>query len=88
MRDDSGSPAQTIELFLNGEPVRLPKGSMVVAALLNKGAACRISVSGEPRTALCGMGVCFECRATVNGVPHQRTCQVESCEGMTVETDR
>ena len=36
----------------------------------------RISVTGEPRAALCGMGICFECRAVVNGIPHRRTCQI------------
>jgi sarcosine oxidase subunit alpha len=58
----------------------------VSAAMLSAGAACRISVSGEPRTALCGMGICFECRAVVDGVPHQRTCQLLCREGMRVET--
>ena len=59
---------------------------MVIAAMLATGVPCRVSVSGEPRTALCGMGICFECRAIVDGVPHQRTCQLLCCEGMIVET--
>lgn len=36
----------------------------------------RLSVTGEPRGPLCGMGICFECRATIDGKPHVRTCQM------------
>lgn len=44
------------------------------------GTPSRRSVSGEPRGPLCGMGICFECRATVSGVPHRRTCQIPLSE--------
>jgi sarcosine oxidase subunit alpha len=47
----------------------------------------RLSVSGERRAPLCGMGICFECRATVDGVPHQRTCLLMCREGMEILTD-
>jgi NADPH-dependent 2,4-dienoyl-CoA reductase/sulfur reductase-like enzyme len=46
------------------------------AAMAHAGqSAFRRSVRGQPRGPLCGMGVCFECRATVNGEPHRLTCQ-------------
>lgn len=77
-----------VTVFVNGERVTLPQGSMLIAALLNTGTACRVSVGGEERTALCGMGICFECRANVDGLPQQRTCQIVCKEGMTVETQR
>ena len=80
--------AALLTVQVNGKPVVLPQGSMLAAALLNAGVPCRISETGEPRTALCGMGSCFECRASVDGVPHQRTCQIVCREGMTVETQR
>jgi sarcosine oxidase subunit alpha len=54
--------------------------------LMMAGAACRISVSGEPRAPLCGMGICMECRATVNGVKHLRTCQILCGPGLEVAT--
>jgi sarcosine oxidase subunit alpha len=78
----------TVTVLVNGERVMLRRGSMVIAALLKVGAPCRVSESGEPRTALCGMGICFECRARVDGVPQQRTCQIVCEDGMTVETQR
>jgi NADPH-dependent 2,4-dienoyl-CoA reductase/sulfur reductase-like enzyme len=32
------------------------------------------------------MGICFECRVTVDGVPHQRACILPCAQGMVVET--
>ena len=78
----------TVTVQVNGEPVTLPQGAMVIAALLKAEVPCRISTTGERRTALCGMGICFECRAQVDGVSQQRTCQIVCKEGMTVETQR
>ncbi len=47
----------------------------VAAALENAGRSIlRRSVSGEPRGVLCAMGVCFECRMDIGGVPHRRAC--------------
>jgi D-hydroxyproline dehydrogenase subunit gamma len=87
MPDVSGAHG-TVTVQVNGTPVTLPQGAMLVAAILKAGVPCRISASGEPRTALCGMGLCFECRATVDGAAHQRTCQIVCRDGMTVETQR
>ena len=75
-----------IGIRINGQPFRVAQGTTVAAAMLAAGAPCRRSVSGEPRTAMCGMGICLECRATVGGVPHQPTCQLLCEEGMKVET--
>ncbi|HTJ30890.1 MAG TPA: (2Fe-2S)-binding protein [Acidobacteriaceae bacterium] len=75
-----------VTVFVNGERVAMPEGAMVSAALLTAEAPCRRSVAGEPRTALCGMGICFECRAVVDGVALTRTCQMVCREGMRVET--
>jgi sarcosine oxidase subunit alpha len=33
------------------------------------------------------MGICMECRATVNGVPHSRSCKLTCAPGMTVVTE-
>ena len=77
---------ETVSLLVNGKTVLVPAGAMVSAALLNADVACRVSVGGQPRTAVCGMGICFECRATVDGTAHQRTCQLVAQPGMVVET--
>lgn len=78
----------TFAISIDGRSVEVRAGSLVSAAMLNAATPSRISVTGEPRSALCGMGICFECRAIVNGVPHRRTCQMLCEPGMTVEMQR
>lgn len=65
-----------VTVRINGQRITVPAGTLVAAAIAQAGVMqCRTSVRGEPRGPLCGMGICFECRATLNGVPHVRTCQ-------------
>ncbi|QBB69841.1 (2Fe-2S)-binding protein [Pseudolysobacter antarcticus] len=76
-----------IEIFIDGRAYLLIRNSTVAAALLNAGIThWRRSVSGQPRAALCGMGVCFECRVNIDGHAHQRACQVLCTPGMRVIT--
>jgi D-hydroxyproline dehydrogenase subunit gamma len=79
---------EVITIFLNGVPREVLEGTVVSAALLEAQVPCRVSVSGEARTAMCGMGICFECRATINSASHQRTCQMLCRDGMRVETSQ
>ena len=79
-------PVRSLALHVNGIPLTVASGTTVAAAILMAGAPARRSVTGEPRGPLCGMGICFECRATINGVPHQRSCQILCIEGMDVRT--
>ena len=62
------SAREVIEVFVDGRSVRVAPGVSVAAAVLNAGKACRESVTGERRAALCGMGICFECRVEIDGV--------------------
>lgn len=79
--------SEQITVSVNGRDVTLSAGSMVSAAVaIARNAPCRESVSGQPRGPLCGMGICFECRVTVDGVPHVRGCQRLCVEGMQVRT--
>jgi D-hydroxyproline dehydrogenase subunit gamma len=72
---------------VNGAQVSVPTGATVAVAMMMAGHPCRTSVTGEPRGPLCGMGICFECRAVVNGVPHARGCQIPCEPNMDVRTD-
>lgn len=75
----------TVEISVNGRPVRVDHGSTVAAALLAAGeTAFRISESGEARAPLCGMGTCYECRVTIDGVEQRRACLVSVRPGMRV----
>ena len=80
--------ADTVTLSVNGATVTVPAGAMVSAAVALAGVSSfRKSVTGEPRGPLCGMGICFECRVTINGRPHSRSCQIPCQAGMDVRTD-
>jgi hypothetical protein len=77
-----------VQIYLNGAPYRVTRGTTIAAALLQHAIPCRESVNGSLRAAFCGMGICFECRALIDEVPHRRTCQIVCAEDMRVETQR
>ena len=80
--------AETTTIRVNGQEVTVAEGSVVFAAIAAAGqGACRTSVDSEARGALCGMGICYECRVTIDGRPHCRSCQVICKAGMEVRTD-
>ena len=79
---------EIIQVAVNGMEVAVQSGTTVAAAVLQCGVSSfRRSVTGEPRGPLCGMGICFECRVTVDGVPHTKSCQALCRPGMEISTD-
>ena len=83
----ASSGASAIQVRLDGRQVSVAPGTSVAAALWNAGiSGFRASVRGEPRGPVCGMGICFECRVTIDGVAHRRSCLVTCAPGMVVET--
>ena len=85
--DVAGGRVDTVTIVADGREIRVAAGTSVAAALLGAGVeAFRRSVRGELRAPLCGMGICFECRATIDGVPHRRACLVPVLEGLHVAT--
>ena len=79
---------ETVTVVVDGVLVTMPAGSTVAAAILETGVhAFRRSISGQPRGPLCGMGICFECRVTIDGEAHSRSCQIVCENGMDVRTD-
>ena len=79
---------ETVTLVVDGVSVTMPAGSMVSTAILKSGVhGFRRSVTGELRGPLCGMGICFECRVTIDGEAHSRSCQTVCKNGMDVRTD-
>lgn len=79
--------SKQIMVFVNGAEVTVPNGATVAVAMALAGAPCRRTASGEPRGPLCAMGICFECRARIDGVPHRRSCQTLCSAGMQVSTN-
>lgn len=83
----SASATARVSLTIDGHGIDVEAGTTVAAALVSAGVrATRISVSGQPRAALCGMGVCQECRVTIDGRAHALACQTLCREGQIVRT--
>lgn len=79
---------ESVSISIDGKPATVPAGTTVAVALLANGVTCfRRSVSGEERAPLCCMGICYECRVTIDGRPHQKSCQIVVAPGMEVTTD-
>jgi sarcosine oxidase subunit alpha len=79
---------EEITVLVDGKAVSVPSGSMASAAIAASGKTTyRTSVRGTPRGPLCGMGICFECRVTIDGRPHTRSCQTLCQPGMEINTD-
>ncbi|MNP30644.1 Hydrogen cyanide synthase subunit HcnA [compost metagenome] len=74
------------DLTLDGRPLHVADGTSVAAALALAGdGSSRTSVSGQRRAPLCGMGICQECRVTIDG-RRRLACQTLCRDGMQVET--
>ena len=72
---------------INGRLFDALPDTTVAAAILSSGqTTCRRSITGEDRAPLCGIGICFECRVTIDGLQHQRSCQIPAREGMEIVT--
>lgn len=83
----SSTGTESITIHVNGAPVTVPSGATVAAAVYASGASrFRRSVTGEPRGPLCGMGICFECRVTIDGARGRRACLERVSPGMRVTT--
>lgn len=85
-KDSRSDSARPISLTVNDVAVTVSAGTTIASAVLMVSAHTRTSVSGQPRAPLCGMGICFECRVSINGKPHQRSCQILCERGMDVRT--
>lgn len=76
----------SIDIIVGNRSIRVMPGITVAAALANAGVdILRRSATGEPRGVLCAMGVCQECRLTVDGVRHRKACQTKVVAGMVVD---
>ena len=76
-----------VDLTVNGRSIQATQGVSVATALVDAGVTeFRTSPGGEARMPVCGMGICFECRVTIDGAAHQRACLIAVRPGMVVTT--
>ncbi|MGC5012073.1 (2Fe-2S)-binding protein [Streptosporangium sp. DT93] len=81
-------PEPEFEIGVDGTAVPVVPGQTIGAAM--HGAGIRswrtTRFGGRPRGLFCGIGVCFDCLVTVNGVPSLRACLTEARPGDRVTT--
>nr|WP_184941706.1 (2Fe-2S)-binding protein [Planomonospora venezuelensis] len=81
-------PEPAFEITVDGAAVPVVPGQSIGAALYGAGVRSWRTTrhGGRPRGLFCGIGVCFDCLVTVNGVPSLRACQIEARAGDRVTT--
>lgn len=79
--------SKIIIFSFNGETIEGREGETIAAALIGRGQRVlrETRFNRAPRSIFCGIGVCFDCVVTVDGVSNQRSCLIEISEGMKVE---
>ncbi|MHB8917626.1 MAG: (2Fe-2S)-binding protein [Desulfocucumaceae bacterium] len=92
--EDRGGPGSTeslkeVEFTFNGRQLAGLQGEPIAAALLANGLRTlrHHEKSGRPRGIYCGIGHCYECRVTVNGVPGMRACLTPLEGGMAITSE-
>lgn len=76
-------PTEDVTILVDGTPVTGVRGQTIAGVLLSAGyMSWRHAVRGDrPRGLFCGIGVCFDCAAMVNGLSDVRVCQRRAVDG-------
>jgi D-hydroxyproline dehydrogenase subunit gamma len=81
---ERGAP---VDITVDHRGVTAYLGETVASVLLAEGIrAFRRDVDGRPRGMYCGIGICYECLVTVDGMPNVRACVTPVAAGMVIET--
>jgi D-hydroxyproline dehydrogenase subunit alpha len=78
-----------MHVTVDGEERSVPDGASIAAALTENGQVSwrRTRRRAEPRGLSCGIGVCFDCLITVNGVRGVRACLADARPGDVISTE-
>lgn len=77
--------SDSVRFLFDDTPIVARPGQSVAAALMAAGERClRIDEAGNPKGVLCGIGVCWECRCSIDGVSNTRACMTPVKSGMVV----
>lgn len=81
-----GGAVSAFQFYFEGRPVSARVGQSVAAALIAASERClRIDEAGRPKGAVCAIGVCWECRCSIDGKADVRACMTEARPGMKVQ---
>ena len=79
----------TLQFWFEGQTIAAREGQSIGVALLEAGERClRIDERGNAKGMVCAIGVCWECRCVVDGVPDVRACMTPARAGMVVRRQR
>ena len=83
-------PTENVTIVVDGTPVTGVQGQTLAGVLLSAGYLSwrRTSRGNRPRGLFCGIGVCFDCVADVNGLSDVRVCQRRANDGDVVTFHR
>lgn len=89
LRITSAPRGKKLAIVVNGHTYAAFEGETVHAALLAAGYRIlrKTPKAGHPRGIFCGMGVCYDCLVTIDGVPNQRACMTQVMNGMEIQID-
>lgn len=77
----------TFEIKVDGKTILAYSGQTIAEALLANGCrVLRMTRNHAPRGVYCGMGICYECRMIVNGIPNVRTCMTPATPNCKITT--
>ena len=96
MTNQHGTPV-AVRLQHRSNPVQIEIDGQTASAYLGETVAAALMVSGIrtftqanaynlARTLFCGMGVCYQCLVTVDGIRDVRACMTKIRPGMKIET--
>lgn len=79
---------EPITVRVDGRSVVAFAGETIAALLLAEGIRVfrHTAKRSDPRSVYCGIGVCYECLVTVDGVANVRACMTTLTPGMAIET--
>lgn len=82
----AASEAQ-LRLTVDGLPLTARPGQTIAGAMLAAGRRSWRTTARDrrPRGLFCGIGVCFDCLVTVNGIRDIRACQRPATDGDVIE---
>lgn len=80
---------KAVTIIVNGLACTAFEGETLHAALLAAGyrGLRKSPQTGQSRGIFCGMGVCYDCLVTIDGVPNQRACMTPVENGMEIQVD-
>ena len=81
------SGGEKFEIEVDGKTILACSGQTIAEALLANGIRMlRMTQKQASRGVYCGMGICYECRMIVNGIPNVRTCMTLVTPGCRIAT--